>query len=386
MKTINLRYGKHRDSEVVFIEFEYDSTLLSHVRKLSYTRWSKTHKSWYAFRQDFDKGVFFQALKPYAFINYSGFRKEEDLVLKDSERLPEPKTHNETEVFNETDRIIEPEVVQLVDTFRKWMRHKRYSRSSIETYTDCVRVFLTFCSSKPFDTLTNDDVVLFVHDYILKKKLSYSYQNQFVNAIKLFFREVFKSCIEVDKLERPRREHKLPNVLSKVEVGKILNALSNLKHRTMLSLIYACGLRRSELLYLKPAHVDSKRGLLLIKSAKGNKDRVVPMSEKLIELLREYYKFYVPKVWLFEGQYAGEQYSPESLAKVLKNACKISGIRKPVSLHWLRHSYATHLLESGTDLRYIQELLGHKSSRTTEIYTHVSTKNLKNIKSPFDDL
>ena len=165
-----------------------------------------------------------------------------------------------------------------------------------------------------------------------------------------------------------------------------MDSLVNIKHRTMLSLIYACGLRRSELLNLRPLNVDSKRNLLLILNSKGKKDRVVPISDNIVEMLRNYYKMYKPKVWLFEGQKAGDQYSEESLAKVLKQACIKAGIKKPVTLHWLRHSYATHLLESGTDLRYIQELLGHKSSKTTEIYTHVSTKSLQNIKSPFDEL
>ena len=187
-------------------------------------------------------------------------------------------------------------------------------------------------------------------------------------------------------MERPRREHKLPNVLSKKEVKDILDSSENIKHKTMLSVIYACGLRRSELLKIRPNDVNSSRMLLIIRNSKGNKDRVVPISDKIIELLRTYYKKYKPQVWLFEGMNEGEQYTASSLQKVLKIAVSKSGIRKPVTLHWLRHSYATHLLEAGVDLRYIQELLGHKSSRTTEVYTHVSTKNLQNIKSPFDDL
>ena len=154
----------------------------------------------------------------------------------------------------------------------------------------------------------------------------------------------------------------------------------------MLSLIYACGLRRSELLYLKPQDIESKRGVLIIRQAKGNKDRIAPISEKVITMLREYYKLYKPAKWLFEGREKGEPYSEKSLQSVLKQALNRTKIKKPVTLHWLRHSYATHLLESGTDLRYIQELLGHKSSQTTEIYTHVSTQSIQKIKSPFDDL
>jgi integrase/recombinase XerD len=145
-------------------------------------------------------------------------------------------------------------------------------------------------------------------------------------------------------------------------------------------------LRRSELLALKPAHIDSKRNIILLKNAKGKKDRIAPLSPKILEMLRAYYKDFKPTVWLFEGQIKGEQYSEQSLQSVLKQALKKVNITKPVTLHWLTHSYATHLLESGTDLRYIQELLGHNSSKTTEIYTHVSTKSIQQIKSPFDDL
>ena len=154
----------------------------------------------------------------------------------------------------------------------------------------------------------------------------------------------------------------------------------------MLSLIYSCVLRSSELINLKIHEVDSKRNLLIIKKAKGNKDRIAPLSDKTIQLLREYFKINKPITYLFEGQMKGEPYDTRSLQLVMKTALLKAKIKKPVTLHWLRHSYATHLLESGTDIRYIQEILGHKSSRTTEIYTHVSTRSLQKIISPFDDL
>ncbi|MGC8859565.1 MAG: tyrosine-type recombinase/integrase [Ignavibacteria bacterium] len=174
--------------------------------------------------------------------------------------------------------------------------------------------------------------------------------------------------------------------MSKEEIKRIITAPQNVKHRTMLSMIYTCGLRRGELLNLKIDDVDSKRHMLIIRNSKGYKDRQVPISDKTIEMLREYYKVYKPKTWLFEGQQNSEPYSETSLQKVLHKAVNDAGIKKPVTLHWLRHSYATHLLESGVDLRYIQELLGHKNSKTTEIYTHVTEKSLQKIKSPFDDL
>ena len=271
-------------------------------------------------------------------------------------------------------------------SFKNYMNYRRYSQNTIKTYSDALDVFFRFFQNKAIENLTKEDLIQFNTEYILKKNLSSSYQNQVINAIKLFYRNRFNRSMEVDYIQRPRREKRLPNVLSKEEVKAILDAPINLKHRAMLSLIYACGLRRSELLNLTLKDVLSDRNLLFIRQSKGKKDRVVPISIKLIEMLRDYYKAFKPKTWLFEGQLPGEKYSERSIQLVLNQAVTKVKINKPVSLHWLRHSYATHLLESGTDLRYIQELLGHSSSRTTEIYTHVSTKNLQQIRSPFDDL
>ena len=273
-----------------------------------------------------------------------------------------------------------------LEHFKNYLISQRYSPNTIKTYTDALGVFFQFHSNKDSEQLEIADIIHFNTGYILRKNLSASYQNQVINAIKLFYRNRFNRVMDLNNIQRPRREKRLPNVLSKQEIKAILEAPTNLKHRAMLSLIYACGLRRSELLNLSLSDVHSDRNLLFIRQSKGKKDRVVPISNKIIEMLREYYKAYKPKTWLFEGQIPNTKYSEMSLAKVLKQALKKAGNQKPVSLHWLRHSYATHLLESGTDLRYIQELLGHASSRTTEIYTHVSTKNLQQIRSPFDDL
>ena len=266
------------------------------------------------------------------------------------------------------------------------MNFRRYSQNTIKTYADALEVFFRFYKDQAPESLNIEDIINFNTSYILKKHLSASYQNQVINAIKLFYRNRFSRTMEVDFIQRPRREKRLPNVLSKNEVKSILEAPTNLKHRAMLSLIYACGLRRSELLNLTLKDILSDRGLLFIRQSKGKKDRVVPISIKLIEMLRDYYIAYKPKTWLFEGQFPNTKYSEKSLENVLKQSITKAKITKKVSLHWLRHSYATHLLESGTDLRYIQELLGHSSSRTTELYTHVSTRNLQQIRSPFDDL
>lgn len=278
------------------------------------------------------------------------------------------------------------EAQQKIEQFKYWMRSRRYSESTIATYTDALRAFLKFYRDVPVAQITNEGVIHFNNEFILKHKLSASYQNQVVNAIKLFFRTVENRSMNVDVIHRPRRAKLLPNVLSKDEIKTIINAQSNIKHRAMLSLISSCGLRRGELLNLKLTDVDSKRNLLVIRQGKGRKDRVAPLSDKTIELLRSYFASYKPSLWLFEGQEKARQYDESSLASVLRQAVAKSGIKKPVTLHWLRHSYATHLLEAGTDLRYIQEILGHAKSTTTEIYTHVSTKSLQKVLSPFDSL
>lgn len=285
-----------------------------------------------------------------------------------------------------TNKLPSEEGIAQIEKFKQWMRSKRYSESTIATYSEALKSFLVFYREKAVADITNEDVIVYNNDYILKNNLSASYQNQIVNAIKLFFQTIRDTKILVDKIHRPKNAKVLPNVLSKEEIKLILNAHSNIKHKMMLSLIYSCGLRCGELLALKPINIDSKRNIVLLKNSKGKKDRIAPLSPKILEMLREYYKVYKPTTYLFEGTITGEPYSDKSLQQVLKQALQKARITKPATLHWLRHSYATHLLESGTDLRYIQELLGHNSSKTTEIYTHVSTKSIQQIKSPFDDL
>lgn len=378
MNTIKLSEAIHREKVVIFLAFEKNELLIQLIRGNYKAAWSSTKKMWYVEKNAFELHEFIELMRGSAWVDYSSLKrtmqKETSSEAEGEKQVATPKP------------AISVHIADKLNNFSIWMKHKRYSANTISTYADAVKQFLTYYSEKDISTLNNDDIVSYVYNHIVKQGLSFSYQNQLINAVKLFFREVEKSEIKIEKLQRPRREHKLPNVLSKEEVKLIVEAPTNTKHRAMLSLIYACGLRRSELLNLKSKDVDSKRHLLIIRNAKGYKDRVVPISEKLIEMLRAYYKKYKPKIWLFEGQKIGEQYSEESLAKVLKNALTLCNIKKPVTLHWLRHSYATHLLESGTDLRYIQELLGHKSSKTTEIYTHVTQKSIQQIRSPFDDL
>ncbi|MBI1307322.1 MAG: tyrosine-type recombinase/integrase [Bacteroidetes bacterium] len=348
MKSVIIEPVSHKDAEWWAIRFPYDTALVAQVKAISGSRWSRTHNCWLVKPTD----------------------RSRSLLRKIFGNL------------SENDERVTIECVRL----EKWLKSKRYSANTISTYVGAMRKFLEFFPDKDFTLLNSDDLIQFNNEYILANNYSSTYQNQVVSAIKLYSKVANFTRLDVELIHRPKREKKLPNVLSVEEVQLILFSLPNLKHRTMLSLIYSCGLRRSELTNLKISDIDSNRMVVSIHEAKGKKDRIVPLSRNILDLLRTYFVAYRPKYWLFEGQKEGNRYSTTSLEMVLRTALDRAGIRKPVSLHWLRHSFATHLLENGTDLRFIQELLGHKSSRTTEIYTHVSTKSLMKIRNPFDDM
>jgi len=339
----------HNKAPRIAVKYANNPELIARFRKLNDAKWSATLKVWHL-----------------------------------------PDTQENRTRFNLAPMVLKPLIaldkIEQVEIFKKYLNTKRYSPNTVKTYSEALQTFLTYFNDREIKTINNNDVVDFYTNYILEKKLSISYQNQIVNAIKLYFKIIKETSIIVEKIFRPKTEKLLPNVLSKEEIKMILTAHSNIKHKTMLSLIYSCGLRRSELTNIKPNEIDSKRNIVIIKQGKGRKDRIAPLSQGILIMLREYYKTHKPITYLFEGREAGSKYDERSLAEVLKQAVEKAKIKKPVSLHWLRHSYATHLLEAGTDLRYIQEILGHKSSKTTEIYTHVSTKSLQNVKSPFDDL
>ena len=262
---------------------------------------------------------------------------------------------------------------------------KRYSSSTIRTYKSMFEEFINFYPQHRPEEITEKEILVFLRYLVEERQVSISYQNQSINAIKFYYEQVLGGKRRFYFIERPVKERKLPVVLSEQEVGRILGSLDNLKHKCLLMLIYSAGLRISEALNLKPKDLDSKRMQVRVRNAKGKKDRVSLLSKSILPILRSYYQLYEPKEYLFEGADGGK-YSARSAQNVFKKACKRARIQKRATLHTLRHSFATHLLEKGTDLRYIQTLLGHGSSRTTEIYTHVSTKALKDIESPLDSL
>jgi integrase/recombinase XerD len=370
-----MEHALYENKARLFLKFPYDSEAVGVVKSLQGVKWSQSKKAWH---------VRYNDDMPMLVINFFALKGIKVNYL--NERPQAPKPISDSKKPSDALELLNKDVQSKIRSFKNWMRSRRYSESTIGTYTDALKIFLRFYSDKPVSEITNEDIITFNNDYILKNKFSSSFQNQVVNAVKLFFRTVEDKHIQPELIHRPKRMHTLPNVLSKEEVKLILEAHGNVKHKAMLSLIYSCGLRRSELLNLKLSDIDSRRGLVIIKQSKGRKDRVAPLSEKVLHLLRGYFKAYQPKEWLFEGQSGKGQYDESSLVNVLKQALQKSKINKPVTLHWLRHSYATHLLEGGTDLRYIQEILGHSRSTTTEIYTHVSTKGIQKVVSPFDTL
>jgi site-specific recombinase XerD len=312
--------------------------------------------------------------KGIAFIDYRQLFQYSKQVNTSKKSIPKPVLPALTDCSKES----------LID-FKTHMEQLRYSASTVQTYTDALSIFIRYLNNKPLVQVSQNDIETFNSEYIIKYNFSSSYQNQIINAIKLYFSKRRSIYLKTEELERPRKEFKLPIVFSLSEVENILNSINNIKHKAMLTLIYSCGLRCGELINLKIASIDSNRMIIHLHGAKGKKDRVVPLAPSALEILREYYKQHKPKTYLFNGE-GSLQYSATSLQNVFRKAKMKANISKKSSLHTLRHSYATHLLESGVNLRYIQELLGHNSPKTTQIYTHVSNEECRKVTSPLEKI
>lgn len=364
----------HKDQEVLLISFKYNLELKEYLKKFKGIGWSTSLRSYYLlFDKELTNTLFKYLRAKNYFIDYSALRTN-----KESNEMN--RSVKKVSIGPE----ISSDVLSKINEFKKWMGQKRYSKNTMKTYESMLLLFFRFQHPKAVSSITEKDILKFNTDYIMANRFSYTYQNQAINAIKLFYRNQGCSQLIPDNLERPKKSRKLPDVLALEEVKLILGLTANLKHRTLLSLLYACGLRIGEALKLKVVDIDKKRRFMHIRSAKGAKDRYVPIPERMIVLLTTYIESYGPKYFLFEGQHGG-MYTAVSARQVLKRSLEKAGIRKSITLHTLRHSHATHLLENGTDLRFIQELLGHNSPKTTMIYTHVSTTSLDKIKNPFDD-
>jgi len=366
LPTVYMDLVVHHEAEVLSIVFRgYNTLLYQKLRQVLRATWSQSQRMWYLPYSLENSAYVLTVLSPYAFI--------------DRHRLEVKEQKMRANMMSVALSIAEYEDLA---RFKRWLETHRYSGTTVITYCKLIEFFLKYVQKRNITAITTRSIAQFNYEFIVAPQKSISYQNQAINAIKqyLLFKEI---PVNVKDIERPRKEKKLPTVLSMDEVKRIIEATSSIKHRALLSLIYSGGFRISEVLNLKLSDIDSDRMLIHVRNAKGKKDRYTILSQRALLLLREYFAIYQPKIYLFEGN-TGGQYSSRAAQTVLQTSAAHAKIRKSISLHTLRHSFATHLLEHGTDLRYIQDLLGHSSPKTTMIYTHVSDTSVQNIRNPLD--
>ncbi|VAX18404.1 Tyrosine recombinase XerD [hydrothermal vent metagenome] len=274
---------------------------------------------------------------------------------------------------------------EVIDSFNKKITIENYSVQTRKNYLSVLKLFLEWIENLSVEKVTEKEIEDYLFYCMNTKKYSFSTMKQIIATIRYLYVKVFNKPVPKALDVKLRKPTVLPSVLSSSDISKMLKVTSNIKHKTILFLIYSAGLRLGELLELKIGDIDSASMRIHVREGKGKKDRYIMLSENVLDLLREYYKIYKPKDYIFEGQKGGK-YSSKSVQNIFKSALKKSGIKKKATVHTLRHSFATHLLDDGTDIRYIQELLGHKRLETTQIYTHVSSYSINKIKSPADKL
>lgn len=344
--------GTHNNKRVIWVKFEYCNEMKNFLRSKTKAWWSSSQKSWYVTDNHFNRNLF--GIDP-------------EIVGK--------------QVLGKINEINMPALQRLTEQIIL----KGYSHNTLQTYTIHFAQLLYVIGKYPVDELTPEKLrsyFLYCHTHLL---LSEADIHGRINAIKFYFEKVLHRERMFFDIPRPKKKLALPKVLTLTDIKKIIEITDNIKHRMILKLCYGMGLRVGEIVKLKISDIDSENMLVRIEQAKGKKDRIVPLPLSVLDELREYYKAYLPKIYLFEGQYGG-QYSVRSAQNVFKNAMKKAGINKSVGIHGLRHSYATHLLETGTDIRFIQELLGHNSVKTTQIYTKITDIKKSHIESPLDKL
>jgi integrase/recombinase XerD len=351
----------------VRIEFPYNQEIIDVIKQKTTAVWSANLGCWYIPESKFNLGNFFTALREVAFVDYS------DIKNKSSEDN-KPAT---LKITKQSNNLILPQ------GYLERLQQERYSKNTIKIYTHYFKDFAAHFSDRKLPDITKEEINEYILQLINERNISSSQQNQRINSIKFYYEKVLHRNKEYYDIGRPRKSRHLPDVLSKEEIGKMIKVTDNLKHKCLISIIYSCGLRRKEALTLKIEDIDSKRMLIKI-NGKGDKDRYIGFSNNLLEMLRAYYRECRPTDYLFQGQNGG-MYSEESVWKVVKEAARKAGIKRRVYPHILRHSFATHHIEQGVDIRFIQEWLGHESIKTTQRYTHVAGNNFK-FKNLLDDL
>lgn len=371
-KIITLKHLLIQNKKMIGIQFYPDKTVQLAVKNLNGIKWSEKYGLAYLVNNKDNINQIFNIFKGIAWVDTNKFYLNKPL-RKENENLCLDWYRNKPNSLNK---------LKCPENFLQKLELKQYAYNTAKVYIYMFEKFINFHSSTNLMEINEINIRNYI-SILSKENKSKSFLNQMINSIKFYYEIVESMPNRFYEIERPIKKNILPKIISLEEVKAIINNTNNIKHKCIVSLMYSAGLRRSELLNLKITDIDSKRMVINVKDTKGNKERLTILSKTILTDLRVYFIKWKPKKYLFEGtNYT--KYSASSVLKIVKSAALKANIRKTVTPHMLRHSFATHLLENGTDLRYIQVLLGHSSSKTTEIYTHVAINNLKTIKSPLD--
>ncbi len=382
--TISLHPIYYRGATCLGISYPEDPQLTSTIRRIKGIKWSEPHRCWYLPLTKESYQRLKEAVGNSIALNAAALKRylEQRKALPPTQ--PTAKTINDKSPLLLQHPLSEANHKAYVQ-FLQLLQLKAYSENTIKTYCGAFHHLLRLLGCKAVQELTRQQVQAYLLWLIRRKGYSEAHLHTTVNALKFYFEQVEKRDREFYDLPRPKKPLQLPKVLAKPTVARIIRQTTNLKHRCMLMLAYAAGLRVSEIANLQIRDIDSERMTIRINRAKGKKDRLVGLSPLLLQELRTYFRQYKPKEYLFEGS-TGGKYAVRSMQNIFQQAKAQAGVQSKGGIHTLRHSYATHLLEAGTDIRYIQELLGHNSLKTTVRYTQVSVKNLQQIQSPLDSL
>ncbi len=371
---ITLKHLLIDGNKQIGIQFRPNKLIQNLLKSIPNVKWSKEYGMAYIRNNPVNMNDIFDTFNGTVWVNTSNY----------FESKTKAKGLTPITVNNFRDRKLPVGYRACPEDFYQKLELRLYALNTAKIYISLFEKFINHFKEVPLIEIGELQIKAYLQQLVIDGK-SDSYLNQMVNSIKFYYEIVLGMPNRFYAIERPRKRDKLPKVISSEEVQMLINCTSNIKHRCIIGLLYSAGLRRAELLNLKFEDIDSKRMVINVIQAKGNKDRITILSPLVLKELRIYYKEWTPKTYLFEGR-EGHPYSGQSVGKIVSNAAHKAKIFKRVTPHMLRHSFATHLLESGTDLRYIQVLLGHSSSRTTETYTQVATNNIKSISSPFDSL
>ena len=392
MLSITLKPLYHRKQESIGIYYANSPIVNGIVKKLQGVKWSQTNKCWYLPLSKENYNKIHTALRDKSEIiteELKSYLEKRKSVIAAAIPIATNKAANKKRIPPASPVWqLSKENLQAAEKFIQELKLKAYSPSTIITYRNEFLQLLQTIKNKPARELTADELRrYFVYCYE-KLRLKENTLHSRINAVKFYYEKVLKREKFFWEIPRPKKAQQLPKVFSQDDVAAIINNAQNKKHKVMLMLAYSAGLRISEVVTLKTYEIDSRRMTIFISAAKGKKDRLVSLSPVLLVMLREYAIEYKPgkKGYLFEGNEKGSHYSTRSLQEVIQSAKKKAGIMKPGSIHALRHSFATHLIEKGTDITMIQKLLGHNDIKTTLIYLHTSNKDLLKIISPLDDL